>query len=66
MSNSRGYVSYQAVENAYSCVPYIIYLWENKEKDTPRKTSIQVTETIKFVKAINTCQNHQNYGIMGK
>ena len=55
MSNSRGYVSYQAVENAYSCVPYIIYLWENKEKETPRKTSIQVTETIKFVKAINTC-----------
>ena len=34
---------------------YYLSAWENKEKETPRNTSIQVTETIKFVKAINIC-----------
>ena len=32
MSNSRGYVSYQTIENAYSCVPYIIIYRHGKTK----------------------------------
>ena len=37
MTNSRGYISYQTVENAYCCVPYINISMgmENKVKETP-------------------------------
>ena len=36
MSNSRGYVAYQAVENAYSCVPYIIIYRHGETKKKNR------------------------------
>ena len=32
MSKNKGYVSYQAVENVYSCVPYIIIYRHGKTK----------------------------------
>ena len=32
MSNSRGYVSYQTVENAFSGVPYIIIYRHGKKR----------------------------------